>query len=327
MKNSILAIAVAATMAAPAAMAAPTVYGNVHVSINDFDNAAELDMTSNTSSIGVKGSEDLGDGMKAIYKVEFQLDAAEGGFSGGKAGDIDTSGATGTVGSTTGGNALTQRDVWIGIKGGMGTAKFGTLSSNYKQMGGKVDPLYRTRLEGRGFLNIQSKAHGGRGITSGRATNLVQLASNKYSGIQIVANTTISGAADETTGLGVRWANKNITAYFDWIDNVESMTKIGAKYKMKGISVGLQYEDAADVFGEDYLFLSGSYSIDKNNAVMVTAGQVSADAANADRSGIALAYNHKLSKMTNVYVGYGDRSDDVAANEDSVFTVGVKKKF
>ncbi len=39
MKKSILAIAVAATMAAPAAvMAAPTVYGNVHLSLNAADN-------------------------------------------------------------------------------------------------------------------------------------------------------------------------------------------------------------------------------------------------------------------------------------------------
>ena len=75
MKKSILAIAVAATMAAPAAMAAPTVYGNVHLSIVDLDSLNNLVMTSNTSAIGVKGSEDLGDGLKAIYKVEFQLDA------------------------------------------------------------------------------------------------------------------------------------------------------------------------------------------------------------------------------------------------------------
>ncbi len=82
MKKSILAIAVAATMAAPAAMAAPTVYGNVHLSLNAADNDVvgaknNLTMSSNTSSIGVKGSEDLGDGLKAIYKIEFGVDIAK----------------------------------------------------------------------------------------------------------------------------------------------------------------------------------------------------------------------------------------------------------
>ncbi len=149
MKKSILVLAVAATMAAPAAMAETTVYGNVHVSINDFDTKSDIDMTSNTSSVGVKGSEDLGDGLKAIYKIEFQVDVAEGSDR-----KTDNSGN---------GDALTQRDIFVGLKGGMGTIKFGTMSSNYKQMGGKVDPLYRTRLEGRGFLATQSDLHKGRG--------------------------------------------------------------------------------------------------------------------------------------------------------------------
>jgi len=64
-------------------------------------------MNSNTSAIGVKGSEDLGDGMKAIYKVEFQIDP--------------------TVTTTT----ISSRDQFVGLKGGMGTVKFGTMSSNY----------------------------------------------------------------------------------------------------------------------------------------------------------------------------------------------------
>ncbi len=82
----------------------------------------------------------------------------------------------------------------------MGTVKFGTMSSNYKQMGGKVDPLYRTPLEGRGFLKTQSSLHGGRGINRGRQTNTVQYSSPKMGGIQLVANTTFSGSPDETYG-------------------------------------------------------------------------------------------------------------------------------
>lgn len=78
MKKRFLIAAMAAAMVSPiAANAAATVYGNVHLSINDFDSADNLDMTSNTSSIGVKGSEDLGGGMSAIYKVEFQVDPTE----------------------------------------------------------------------------------------------------------------------------------------------------------------------------------------------------------------------------------------------------------
>ena len=346
MKKSILAIAVASMAVSTAAMAESTVYGNVHLSLNQADNDVpdadnNLKVSSNTSAIGVKGSEDLGDGLKAIYKVEFQVaigpnpdTTPDTGFAGGAS-------VSGSVGSLGG------RDQFVGLKGGMGTIKFGSMSSNYKQMGGKVDPLYRTPFEGRGFLGTQSNLHGGKAINRGRQTHTAQYSSPKFSGIQLVANTTFSGSNDETNGVGVRWSNKDIMVYADWIDGqavseavqdcvapactTESATKIGGKFSAKAFSVALQYEMAEDRVGADYIFAAGTFNINKNNAVMLTYGmadvKVPAGAPSDDHTGIAVAYNHKLSKMTNVYVGYGARSEDADASDESMFSVGIKKKF
>ena len=329
MKKTILKAAIAASLLAPAvALAEPTVYGNVHVSINDFDTAKNLDMTSNTSSIGVKGSEDLGDGMKAIYKAEFQFDAADG-----------DSAKDGTTGSGNG-NALTQRDVWAGLKGGFGSIKLGTMSSNYKQKGGKVDSMYRTRLEGRGFMQTQSRLHGGRATNRGRMTNAVQYASPKFSGIQLVANISISGSDEETTGVGVRWSNKSIMAYADWIDTVgnnatvspngttESAMKVGANYKGDAFFVGGQFEAAEDVTRNDYMHLNGGFNFTKNTSVSLTYGtQTHFNDSLQDTASVAVLLNHKLSKKSKVYAGYGDRSSDTASKEESLFTVGIAKKF
>jgi predicted porin len=334
MKKSILTIAVlAASVVAPAAMAAPTVYGNVHLSINAADNDVpgannNLQMSSNTSAIGVKGSEDLGDGMKAIYKVEFQIDLLGGA-------DVTPDDSAPNQGTGT----LKGRDQFVGLKGGLGTIKFGTMSSNYKQMGGKVDPLYRTPLEGRGFLNTQSSLHGGRGVNRGRQTNTVQYSSPKMGGFQLVANTTFSGSEDETSGIGIRWANKAFLVYGDWIDGVatnpvptstsatESALKLGGKFTAKAFSIGLQYETSEDYVSNDYIFASGTFNFNKNNMIALTAGQASNYGANADTTGLAVAYNHKLSKMTNVYVGYGAKSSDVDGADESMFSAGIKKKF
>ncbi|VAW55648.1 hypothetical protein MNBD_GAMMA05-2209 [hydrothermal vent metagenome] len=322
MKKSILAIAVvAASIAAPAAIAAPTVYGNIHLSISDQDTKNDIDMESNTSAIGVKGSEDLGDGMKAIYKAEWQADIADGGSNG------------------AGTSALTKRDQFVGLKGGMGTVKFGTMSSNYKQKGGKVDSLYRTRLEGRGMLHTQSRLHNGRDINRGRITNAVQYASPKMGGIQLVANATFSNNENETTGVGVRYATKTFMAYLDWIDTIpggasiatgdtESAVKVGGKFKSKAFHVAGQFESAEDVTGYDYIHVNAGFKINKNNSVQVTAGQAShVTNSAADTQSFAVAFNHKLSKMTNVYVGYGDKSSDTVALEDDILTFGIKKKF
>jgi predicted porin len=89
MKKSLIATAVAAGMLATGAVQAdPTVYGILHLSIDTFsDNhynstglvkPDEPEMRSNTSAIGVKGSEDLGGGLKAIYKAEFKVDPFNG---------------------------------------------------------------------------------------------------------------------------------------------------------------------------------------------------------------------------------------------------------
>ena len=236
MKKSILAMAVASLAASSAAIAEPTVYGNIHITLHEFDSYDNgPNLNSNTSSIGVKGSEDLGNGLKAIYKAEFQLDATD---------DAGT------------GNALTQRDIFAGLKGGWGTVKTGIFSSNYKQQGGKVDALYRTPAEGRGFIQTQSGyLHGGRGDNRGRMTNALSYTTPTMGGFSLVANTTFNNNKDETMGVGVRWSNKAFLVYADWIDTTpgadsistnatESAMKLGGKWSGKQFLVSAQYEDA-----------------------------------------------------------------------------------
>ncbi len=367
MKKSLITTAVAAGLLAAGAAQAddPTVYGIVHLSVQKYaDNhclsasggactpgsvlkSDELSMSSQTSAIGVKGVEDLGDGMKALYKLEFQV-------------DVD------------GNSTLGNRDQWLGLKGGYGTVKFGTMSTNYKETGGKIDPLYRTEAEGRGILNMQSAFfHGGQGNNRGRENNTVQYDSPKLGGMQLVANYTLSGAGggnsgnDETIGLGLRYETRDIFAYVDYIKpgyqtgSKESAYKIGGKYSADKFSVALQYEAVEDfcknqgptdgvslatgaAYGGqggnlcgDYIFAAGTYNIDSNNVVALTLGQ-----QDKVSTAYALAYVHMLSKMTNMYIGFASVSEDstgsytLGVNETgalqdkgSVITAGLRKKF
>jgi len=368
MKKTLIATAVAAGMLATgAAQADPTVYGILHLSIDTFsdhhidvgddgvigggdDSTIKSDaptMNSNTSAIGVKGSEDLGGGLKAIYKAEFKVDPFSGDPSGG---------------------SLQRRDVWIGLKGGWGKAAVGTMSSNYKQMGGKIDPLYRTVAEGRGILNMQSGLHGGAGINGGRMTQALQYTTPKMAGIEIVINTTLSGVdnstctsatggCDETLGAGIRWSNKNWLLYADYLDpnaagtgpannpqaSDESIAKVGGKWSNKAFQVGAQYEMAEDQTGGDYMFLNGLWNINSKNAVTVSYGQ-----QDKISSAYALAYVFSMSKQTNVYAAWGSveadsctgtgtaktcsydtgvDKDGVAHDTGSVLSLGIRKSF
>jgi predicted porin len=361
MKKSLIATAVAAGMlASGAAQAEPTVYGILHLSIdtyadNHYDPAdlaaggpavktSDLNMRSHTSAIGIKGSEDLGNGLKAIYKAEWQVDVDE---------RLDR---------------FRDRDQWIGLKAGWGKVAFGTMSSNYKQMGGKIDPLYRTEAEGRGILNMQSGLHGGAGPDGGRLTNTVQYTTPKMAGIEVVVNTTVSGgcegadaipgqSCDESIGAGIRWSNKSILLYADWFDpsslgsgpvdsttytpDDEQVMKVGGKFSTKVFQVSGQYEMTEDQLGGDYIFLNGLFNINANNAVTASWGQ-----QDKVSDAFAVAYVHMLSKQTNVYAGYasvsadscgttpGSCSYELGVNENgevqdkgSVFTFGMRKSF
>ncbi len=382
MKKSLIATAVAAgLLATGAAQADPKVYGIIHLSLDTYADehldltAATLEdsvirsdkttMQSNTSAVGVKGSEDLGGGLKAIYKAEFKIDPFNSARS------------------------LERRDVWVGLKGGWGKLAAGTMSSNYKQMGGKIDPLYRTEAEARGILNMQSDLHGGSGINGGRMERTLQYTTPKMAGIEIVVNTTLFGvdvngcgdavsatngidqdgttlgeeglSCDETIGAGIRWSNKNWLLYADYLDpneggvgavgatgrpftySDESVAKIGGKWSNKAFMVGAQYEATEDQTGGDYMYLSGLWNINKANTVTIGYGQ-----QDKVSNGYNLGYVYKMSKMTNVYAAWGSveadtctgsgvaktcsyelgtDKNDVVQDKASVLSLGIRKSF
>ncbi len=319
MKKSLISLAVATgLMAAGAAQAGSTAYGFIDLAITKADSDTAAELVSTTSAIGLKGSEDLGDGMKAIYKVELQVDVAD------RAKDGDS-------------NQILDRDQFVGLKGGMGTVKLGVMSNNWKQMGSKIDPFYRTPFQMRSN-GQQSVLHKGAGLNGGRSIKTIQYASPKMGGIQMVANTTVSGdGSQNTSGIGFRYSNKMVTAWLDYLTvgdsganssaADESATKIGARIKAtKALVIGLQLEQTEDLLGADVTSLSATYAIDKSNKIAFTWGETDSVV-----SGFNLGLWHKLSKKTSVYVAYNDTSDETGTpgspGDDSAYALGIRKKF
>src|SRR4030065_149657 len=104
MKKSLIALAVAGVVSAPAfaATANVDVYGRMHFAIEDTNvSGTDLDIKTNSSRIGFKGAEDLGGGLKAIWQIEQQFDA------------------TSINDTAFGGSSL--RNTFVGMSGGFGT--------------------------------------------------------------------------------------------------------------------------------------------------------------------------------------------------------------
>ena len=121
MNKTALPLAIAAALATPLAANADTIlYGEARVSVNYIDNHlqgvdAYWDVVDDGSKLGVKGTEDLGGGLRALYQWEFSVDMTEGGNFGG----------------------LNQK--FSGLTGGFGTLTLGTQDTPYWKVLNVID--------------------------------------------------------------------------------------------------------------------------------------------------------------------------------------------
>ena len=113
-------MAVALTVGAMAVQGEVTVFGPGDADRTGFDSAGQGPEYSPECSthclFGVDGGNDLGNGLKAIYRLDWDYD----------------------------GEKRASRDRWLGISGNFGEVKLGTLSARYKSEGVIPDPAYRT---------------------------------------------------------------------------------------------------------------------------------------------------------------------------------------
>jgi len=325
MKKRFLAIAIAAGIASPFTANAAEVYGVAHLAIIDQDTAAEIDIQSYTSAIGVKGKEDLGGGLSAIFKIEFDVNMDNG--------EIDD-----RPGAPTDNN-ISGRDQYVGLKGGWGSVILGTANTNYKMTGAWVDPIWRMPGEGRLFTQTMSgRLHAGKGIQRGRSTDMLQYKSPKFGGNEIVFNYTMDGASENVMGLGWHLKTKNVKFFLDYIDDGtalanagESAMKVGGAFTFGSNStVSLQYESAEDLTGADYALIAWNQGIGAKNAVALTYGYKDGTTDATSGDGMTLSYMHDISKRTSWYALWADYSADTVAvgnADDDMITLGIKHTF
>lgn len=200
MQKKIIALAVAA-LASTAAFAQTnvTVYGVADLgqafvrssaSGNGNDGQGLVGrLDSNSSLIGFKGVEDLGNGLKAIFQMEsnIALDTNNGGLNG-------------------------IRDTYVGLTGGFGTLVAGNLTHSLRTFGVKVELLPAAA----GFGTTASLTGTILGIKTGadeRAANAVAYVSPKFAGFTVTGayvngerRTNNSNSVDSYNGLAYQLA-------------------------------------------------------------------------------------------------------------------------
>lgn len=170
-KKSFIALAVAGTFAAPVtAMAADgmmhgpsniTIYGQMNASIDSItsDNGAILfipgpdaapgtvestanHLSSTETRIGIKGSEDMGGGISALWQIESQVNL-----------DNDGPGLNNGRGTTTPATGIGERNTFVGLSSAeMGTVLAGRHDTPYKMSTRMLDPFRFTVADNRSIM-------------------------------------------------------------------------------------------------------------------------------------------------------------------------------
>lgn len=326
MNKKIVAIAIAAVLAAPMALqAAPTVYGKMNLSLEKDNNLEDgkWSMEQNNSNLGVKGSEDLGNGLSAVYKVEFGL----GGATGGAIGGDDT--------------VITPRNTYVGFAGGFGTALMGRHDTPYKIAADSIDPFANTTAD-------QSRMYNG---AERRLSDVVAYISPSFSGLTLAGAVALAEAAGadhegndltDIMSLAAMYSNGPIYASVgyetisdDLLAETETLTRLGASYDLGTIKLGLVYGMAANIGGVKDLesttvsgYATASFG---NTALKLAVAQYTVELNSFDDSNqaVTVGLDHNLSKATKVFAIYDsfNQGDDLGDADYNTIALGVSHSF
>lgn len=361
MNKKFLSLAVAAAMAAPMAAQAQdvTLYGKAHLAVSNYSvgnalNAGQdfWDLASHESRIGVKGSEDLGNGMKAIFKMEFQVRMAD---------DATTSANVINNGDVA--RQMTGRNMYVGLAADWGTFLMGRHDTPLKLSTASLDVFDGTiadyngnaadNAEGVGAGNLLADTDNA-SFSNVRADNAIAYVSPNMNGLTIAAaivpsgNATVTGsnnnAADglaEAVSIAAIYSNGPFFATLARTDyssdivatanNTDAeITRAGLGYTANNFHVNFVYEDidTSAVLGADATTwqLAGTYTFG-NNVVKASYRTRENQGVNNDVDQWALGIDHNLSKRTKVYAVYTDVSAEAVGQDWSAFSAGMVTNF
>ncbi len=319
------ALAGALWLPALAGAAGHSIYGDLRYSLNSIEDEATAPtydrdtLENNASRIGVKGAYDFGNGLSGIYHVELALNPDKG--SGGSVGSAQD-------------NTIDRRFAYAGVKGGFGTAVFGTASSPYKMAGVKLDPFYDTSA-GTGFGGAN---FGLSGFTNGFFDNVLAYFTPNWGGFSANAVMVLDEASNDQNhhynlgfafehagvGVGLQWLAVNaatpaseIDAYRPWV-----------KYANKTFSVGLSYEKV-DKFTTDekYTYLAGTFNATDKLKLAAAFGKVEdTGSTSTDGDGVTAGVFYKLFDKTELYALYSNVDRD-SGQERKTLALGLSQKF
>lgn len=323
MKKSLIALAVLAASGAAMAQSAVTLYGIADIWVGSEKDGLNASSTSkvgsggfNGSRWGVQGSEDLGGGLKAVFKLEqgFNIDTGTQSIAGSAFGRQAFVGLAGGFGTVTFGNVWSSMDDVIGV----GNAAFDSSFSPLYSMSGSVHNSYVDRP--RNAIKYASPSFGG---LSGSFT--YGLDENAAVSQDVVDFQVSYGAGPLAAAFAYQVQNGATDTDLTLLNGSYDlgMAKLLASYGQvkTGSAKSTDVQFGVDVPLSSALTLSGSYGQTDDNAA----------AGDGKRTGFGVAAKYSLSKRTFAYAGLlnieAKNSAGAKIDKYNLYAVGLQHSF
>ncbi|MGO2011531.1 porin [Pseudoalteromonas sp.] len=286
------------------ALAEVDVYGKANVTVQSSDDGegSFTEVKSNASRFGFKGSEEINDGLKAVYKFEFQVNISDD--------SKDT---------------VTSRNQYVGLKGGFGQVVIGRNDTALKVSQGKID-LFND-LEG----DVKNIFQG-----ENRLSDTVTYSSNDFSGFKVFATYVAEQDSEGDSGYsmaitygdsGLKKSNVYASIAADSEVNGYDVIRASLQGKVADIKLGAMYQkqEKVDGTGEaDGYLVNAAYTLNSNTFKLQYQTIDFKDGDN--NSAISVGVDHSLSKNTTLFAFYTNFDMDSNVDQDYL-GVGMEYKF
>ncbi len=318
MKQKLIALAIASALSAPAFAdnANIEVYGKAFLTLDSYNSGATgassvMRVNTNASRFGVKGSDDLGNGLKGLFQYEVEMDA-------------DGSAGTG-LGKT--------RNSYFGLQGDFGKVVLGIHDTPFKVAHNKIELFDNTTNWSATHVIGRS---GGKNFNT-RQKNMVQYWTPKFGAVQAAFmyspdEAKTSSSNKSITSMSVTFSQDAIyaaAAYESRPDQstagtTDSATRVVGKYDLGDAWVAAMVESMKvnSVSNNNTDIVAGA-NLGGGSSIAATISK-QGNKGGTDTKGFALKYAYKFSKRTEGFVAYGTVDNGVKA---STFGGGFLHKF
>ena len=287
----------------------PTVYGKLWISVESQDTASgtEVDMVSNASRLGIKGSMDFGEGIEAIYQAEYEVDPVDGTADESKD------------------RTFKQRNSFVGLKGSMGTIFLGKHDTATKKSQKKIDLFNDLAGDIKNILQGENRMSDLVGYTTPKI-NGFSATFNAIKGTEGLGDDSIGDST--STSISYNSENFYFALAFDSELKGYDSTRLTLQIPFNRSQLGIMFQDSEKLSTgeeEDGYVISFSQKVGDKGTLKFQ--QAESDMKLDSGKQFSFGYDYKLSSKAKAFFFFTDLSGDNTSKEKEITGIGFEYKF